>query len=216
MKNAFPTIAIASVERVLNRNSPPSVSDRFWSYKICNFVNPNTGKFDQIETEKSAAIPIKFIDEDWFSTLVEAITDTANTIHRKNLKRPADFVIFPSTGPLFSYMQKFACGMFKESQEIEEQQKRKKFVDADYKGTLYNKFNVHISNKLSQDKILVGLISIDPFVYNIIPPTSTAHTGPSIPNVNVAISNDPNHFVNEVSYWGYINILDLPTEQDNK
>lgn len=189
MKSAIPTVSIASVKRVLERQQAPTISEKYWTYNDAG--------------------------EEHFQSLLTTLIDMANDIHRKSLRGPADFFIVPDKKiieSLFTESQFFVPRRgFPEIDPVKEIVK-KDFVDAKHIGTLLNRFGIYESRSLPVDKILVGRFG-EGIKYTFALPGPTGMPQISSVSVDIATESDTLYYKGEVAYWGFVKIAGLPEEK---
>lgn len=207
MKLRSPSVSIASIERVLNRKTAPTNTDRFWSIKPGHYVDKYTGK---IALQKKDS---KESDAEWQEHLVDHIIDVSNDIHRKSLHGPANFIALPKNGPLLNVIKNANVGSLFMKYEQVMSQKNRKFVDAECIGMFNNRFLVFQTDKLPNNQILMGKFGDG--LYFKQQPSTIQGTGTAtvvIPNFQVLIAHpdvDRTYMKNEVSHWGFIKVLDI-------
>ncbi len=127
----------------------------YWSRAPGKIVNKYTGA-EALQTSSIAPGPMAFVNiQEWYQTLIETISDVANTIYKKTLRGSANFLV---TSPdvctilehLVSYKPAYrldADGQVRDSMT----------VGAEAVGTLNNRYTVYKDPYFPANKILVGL-----------------------------------------------------------
>lgn len=178
-----------TVKSVLERQEPPTTSTLFWSRLPGKFVDRLTGQETKI---LSIQDPIE-----WAQGLLTVVQDQANTIHRKTLHSPANFIITNGFGfVLLESLVTYRPLLFGEpNSDIGVE-----FDDAIQMGSLNGRFAVFKSQSIPEDKMLLGLAGhgVD---------FRMSNTNPM--DIEVVKTDNPYHQVGQVAYWAYVQILDM-------
>lgn len=127
----------------------------YWSRAPGKIVNKLTGA-EALQSSTLSPGPMAFVNiQEWYQTLIETVSDVANTIYKKTLRGSANFLV---TSPdvctilehLVSYKPAYrldADGQVRDSMT----------VGAEAVGTLNNRYTVYKDPYFPANKILVGL-----------------------------------------------------------
>ena len=126
----------------------------YWSRAPGKFVNKVTG--NPIALTNSLSIGPSFTGtvQDWYQTLIETITDVANTIHRKTLRGAANFIV---TGPdVCTILESAVTYKPKYTLDSEGQVGNPMTLGAEAVGTVSNRFTVYKDPYFPRNRILIG------------------------------------------------------------
>ena len=127
----------------------------YWSRAPGKIVNKYTGA-EALQSSAFAPGPQAFVNiQEWYQTLVETVTDVANTIHKKTLRGSGNFVVTsPDVCTIFEHMV-----AYKPSYRLDSdgQVRDSMTVGAESVGTLNNRYTVYKDPYFPANKILVGL-----------------------------------------------------------
>lgn len=127
----------------------------YWSRAPGKLVNKVTGQ-EVNQTSTLAPGPMAFVNiQEWYQTLMETISDVANTIHKKTLRGSANFIVTSTDvctilEHMVSYKPSYrldADGQVRDSMTI----------GAEAVGTLNNRYTVFKDPYFPANKVLVGL-----------------------------------------------------------
>lgn len=130
-------------------------SNLFWSRAPGKIVNKFTGQ-ESLHNNVLSPGPQFFGNvREWYETLMETITDCANTIHKKTLRGSGNFIV---TSPDVATMLEHLVA-YKPAYKIDSdgQVKDSMTIGAEAVGTLNNRYVVYKDPYFPSNKILVGL-----------------------------------------------------------
>jgi hypothetical protein len=131
-----------------------SGANHFWSRAPGKFVNKVTGEAVRRATSLDPGPNFAGTVREWYETLVEAIVDVANVIHRKTLRGSANFIV---TGPdVCTILESSVLYKPKFSIDKDGQVGAPFTIGAESVGTLTNRFTVYKDPYFPRNKILVG------------------------------------------------------------
>ena len=127
----------------------------YWSRAPGKIVNKYTGQ-EALQSSAFAPGPQAFVNiQEWYQTLVETVTDAANTIHRKTLRGSGNFVVTsPDVCTIFEHMVAYKPAYRLDG---DGQVRDSMTIGAESVGTLNNRYTVYKDPYFPQNKILVGL-----------------------------------------------------------
>ena len=127
----------------------------YWSRAPGKIVNKYTGQ-EALQSGAFAPGPQAFVNiQEWYQTLVETVTDAANTIHRKTLRGSGNFVVTsPDVCTIFEHMVAYKPAYRLDG---DGQVRDSMTIGAESVGTLNNRYTVYKDPYFPQNKILVGL-----------------------------------------------------------
>lgn len=127
----------------------------YWSRAPGKIVNKSTGA-EALQSSTLAPGPMAFVNvQDWYQTLIETITDVANTIHRKTLRGSANFVVTsPDVATILEHLVSYKPAYRLDS---DGQVRDSMTVGAESVGTLNNRYTVYKDPYFPSNKILIGL-----------------------------------------------------------
>jgi hypothetical protein len=132
-----------------------TAANLFWSRAPGRIVNKITGQ-EALHNNVLAPGPQFFGNvREWYETLMETITDAANTIHRKTLRGSGNFIITsPDVATIFEHLVAYKPAYKVDS---DGQVKESMTIGAEAIGTLNNRYVVYKDPYFPQNKILLGL-----------------------------------------------------------
>lgn len=132
-----------------------NAANLFWSRAPGKIVNKRTGA-EALQSSTLSPGPMAFTNiQDWYQTLLETITDAANTIHKKTLRGSGNFIVTsPDVCTILEHLvsYKMAYKVDTDGQVRDSMQ-----VGAEATGTLNNRYTVYKDPYFPSNKILVGL-----------------------------------------------------------
>lgn len=127
----------------------------YWSRAPGKIVNKYTGA-EALQSSTLAPGPMAFVNiQEWYQTLLETITDAANTIHKKTLRGSGNFVVTsPDVCTIFEHLV-----AYKPSYRVDAdgQVRDNMVIGAEAVGTLNNRYTVYKDPYFPSNKILIGL-----------------------------------------------------------
>jgi len=132
-----------------------SAANLYWSRAPGRIVNKQTGA-EALHNNVLAPGPQFFGNvREWYETLMETITDAANTIHRKTLRGSGNFIITsPDVATIFEHLVAYKPAYKVDS---DGQVKESMTIGAEAIGTLNNRYVVYKDPYFPTNKILLGL-----------------------------------------------------------
>lgn len=132
-----------------------NAANLYWSRAPGKLVNKNTGA-EVLQSSVLAPGPMVFANvQDWYQTLLETITDAANTIHKKTLRGSGNFIVTsPSVCTILEHLH-----TFKSSYKIDSdgQVSDGMTIGAESAGTLNNRYTVYKDPYFPDNRMLIGL-----------------------------------------------------------
>lgn len=126
----------------------------YWSRAPGKFVNKVTGVAQTLASSLSIGPQFTGTVREWYETLIETITDVANTIHRKTLRGSANFIV---TSPdVCTILENSVLYKSKFTIDGEGQVGSPFTIGAESIGTISNRFTVYKDPYFPRNKILVG------------------------------------------------------------
>lgn len=128
----------------------------YWSRAPGKFVNKVTGA-EALQSGNLAPGPQMFArsPSDWYQTLLETITDVANTIHKKTLRGSGNFVVTsPDVCTMLEHLVAYKPSM---SVDSDGQVAAGMGVGAEVVGQLQSRYTVYKDPYFPTNKVLVGL-----------------------------------------------------------
>ena len=126
----------------------------YWSRTPGQFVDKTNGRLQSLASSLSVGPSFTGNVQDWYQTLVETISDVANTIHRKTLRGSANFIV---TSPdVCTILEHSVAYKPKLSLDGDGQVATPFVMGAEQIGTLSNRYTVYKDPYFSRNKILVG------------------------------------------------------------
>lgn len=127
----------------------------FWSRAPGKLVNKLTGQ----EVNQSSTLapgPMAFVNiQEWYQTLMETISDVANTIHKKTLRGSANFIV--TSTDICTILEHMVAYKASYRLDSDGQVRDAMTVGAEAVGTLNNRYTVFKDPYFPTNKILVGL-----------------------------------------------------------
>jgi hypothetical protein len=132
-----------------------SAANLFWSRAPGRIVNKTTGQ-EALHNNVLSPGPQFFGNvQEWYQTLLETITDAANTIHKKTLRGSGNFVVTsPDVATILEHLVAYKPAYKVDS---DGQVKDSMTIGAEAIGTLNNRFVVYKDPYFPANKILIGL-----------------------------------------------------------
>lgn len=132
-----------------------NAANLFWSRAPGKIVNKATGA-EAMMTNSLSPGPMVFANvQEWYQTLLETITDVANTIHKKTLRGSGNFIVTsPDVATIFEHMTTYRSSY---KMDGDGQVKDSMTLGAEPVGTLNNRYTVYKDPYFPANKILVGL-----------------------------------------------------------
>jgi hypothetical protein len=132
-----------------------NAANLFWSRAPGKIVNKVTGQEATMSSTLSPG-PMAFVNvQEWYQTLLETITDVANSIHKKTLRGSGNFIV--TSTDISTILEHLVA--YKASYKVDGdgQVKDSMTVGAEAVGTLNNRYVVYKDPYFPANKILVGL-----------------------------------------------------------
>ena len=132
-----------------------NAANLYWSRAPGKIVNKFTGA-EALQSSTFSPGPQVFANvQEWYQTLVETITDVANTIHKKTLRGSGNFIV---TSPEVSTILEHLVA-YKPAYKVDSdgQVQDNMSIGAEAIGTLNNRYTVYKDPYFPSNKILVGL-----------------------------------------------------------
>ena len=127
----------------------------FWSRAPGKLVNKFTGNEATMNSTLSPG-PMAFVNiQEWYQTLLETITDVANSIHRKTLRGSGNFIVTsPDVATILEHLV-----AYKPSYNVDGdgQVQDNMTVGAEAVGSLNNRYTVYKDPYFPSNKLLIGL-----------------------------------------------------------
>lgn len=127
----------------------------YWSRAPGKLVNKFTGQ-EALQSSTLSPGPMAFVNiQEWYQTLLETITDAANTIHRKTLRGSGNFIVTsPDVCTILEHLV-----AYKPSYRVDAdgQVRDNMVIGAEAVGTLNNRYTVYKDPYFPSNKVLVGL-----------------------------------------------------------
>lgn len=127
----------------------------YWSRAPGKLVNKVTGA-EALQSTNLAPGPMAFVNvQEWYQTLIETISDVANTIYKKTLRGSANFLVTsPDVCTILEHLVSYKPAYRLDS---DGQVRDSMTVGAESVGTLNNRYTVYKDPYFPSNKILVGL-----------------------------------------------------------
>jgi len=127
----------------------------YWSRAPGKIVNKVTGA-EALQSSNLSAGPMAFTNvQEWYQTLIETISDVANTIYKKTLRGSANFLVTsPDVCTILEHLVTYKPAYRLDS---DGQVRDSMTVGAEAVGTLNNRYTVYKDPYFPANKILVGL-----------------------------------------------------------
>jgi len=132
-----------------------TAANLYWSRAPGKMVNKYTGSESQHSNVLSPG-PTAYVNiQEWYQTLLETITDAANTIYKKTLRGSGNFVVTsPAVCTILEHLTTYKA-QFKI--DGDGQVSNTMAIGAESVGTLNNRYTVYKDPYFPENKILVGL-----------------------------------------------------------
>jgi hypothetical protein len=132
-----------------------NAANLYWSRAPGKIVNKVTGAEALMASSLSPG-PMVFANvQEWYQTLLETITDVANTIHKKTLRGSGNFIVTsPDVATIFEHMTAYRAAY---KLDGDGQVKDSMTLGAEPIGTLNNRYTVYKDPYFPANKVLVGL-----------------------------------------------------------
>lgn len=132
-----------------------NAANYFWSRAPGKIVNKSTGA-EALQSSTLAPGPMAFVNvQEWYQTLLETITDAANTIHKKTLRGSANFIVTsPDVCTILEHLTAYKMAYRVDS---DGQVRDSMTIGAEAVGNLNNRYTVYKDPYFPQNKILLGL-----------------------------------------------------------
>lgn len=132
-----------------------NAANLFWSRAPGKIVNKRTGA-EALQSSTLSPGPMAFTNiQDWYQTLLETITDAANTIHKKTLRGSGNFIVTsPDVCTILEHLVSYKMAY---KVDTDGQVRDSMTVGAEATGTLNNRYTVYKDPYFPSNKILVGL-----------------------------------------------------------
>lgn len=132
-----------------------NAANYFWSRAPGRIVNKYTGA-EALQSSTLAPGPMAFVNiQEWYQTLLETITDAANTIHKKTLRGSANFIVTsPDVCTILEHLTAYKMAYKVDS---DGQVRDSMTIGAEAVGNLNNRYTVYKDPYFPQNKILLGL-----------------------------------------------------------
>lgn len=127
----------------------------YWSRAPGKIVNKNTGA-EVLQSSTLSPGPMAFVNiQEWYQTLLETITDAANTIHKKTLRGSGNFIVTsPDVCTILEHLVAYKASY---RVDADGQVRDNMVVGAEAVGSLNNRYTVYKDPYFPANKILVGL-----------------------------------------------------------
>lgn len=127
----------------------------FWSRAPGKIVNKVSGA-EALQSSTLAPGPMAFVNvQEWYQTLIETISDAANTIYKKTLRGSANFVVTsPDVCTILEHLVSYKPAYRLDS---DGQVRDSMTIGAEAVGTLNNRYTVYKDPYFPSNKILLGL-----------------------------------------------------------
>jgi len=127
----------------------------YWSRAPGKIVNKLTGA-EALQSSNLSPGPMAFVNiQEWYQTLIETVSDVANTIYKKTLRGSANFLVTsPDVCTILEHLVSYKPAYRLDS---DGQVRDSMTVGAEAVGTLNNRYTVYKDPYFPANKILVGL-----------------------------------------------------------
>lgn len=127
----------------------------YWSRAPGKLVNKFTGA-EALQSSTLSPGPMLFGDaQQWYQTLLETITDAANTIHKKTLRGSGNFIVTsPDVCTMLEHVNSYRASY---RVDADGQVRDNMVVGAEAVGNLNNRYTVYKDPYFPANKILIGL-----------------------------------------------------------
>lgn len=135
--------------------SQATAANYYWSRAIGKMVNKYTGA-EALHTNVLSPGPTAYVNaQEWYQTLLETITDAANTIYKKTLRGSGNFIVTsPSVCTMFEHLNTYKASFKIDS---DGQVSNNMAIGAEAVGNLNNRYVVYKDPYFPENKILIGL-----------------------------------------------------------
>jgi len=132
-----------------------NAANLYWSRAPGKIVNKYTGA-ESLQSSALSPGPMVFANvQEWYQTLLETITDVANTIHKKTLRGSGNFIVTsPDVCTILEHLVAYKP-MYK--LDADGQAQDNMVIGAEAVGTLNNRYTVYKDPYFPANKILIGL-----------------------------------------------------------
>lgn len=132
-----------------------TAANLYWSRAPGKMVNKNTGA-EALHANTLSPGPTAYVNiQEWYQTLLETITDAANTIYRKTLRGRGNFLVTsPDVCTILEHLNAYKASFKIDS---DGQVSNSMTIGAEAVGTLNNRYQVYCDPYFPRNKILVGL-----------------------------------------------------------
>lgn len=132
-----------------------NAANLYWSRAPGKIVNKVTGA-EALQSSALSPGPMAYVNiQDWYQTLLETITDAANTISKKTLRGSANFIVTsPDVCTILEHLTTYK-GAYKIDTDGQVQDSMT--IGAESVGTLNNRYTVYKDPYFPANRILVGL-----------------------------------------------------------
>jgi hypothetical protein len=132
-----------------------NAANLYWSRAPGKIVNKYTGT-EALQSSTLAPGPMAFTNvQEWYQTLLETVTDVANTIHRKTLRGSGNFIVTsPDVCTILEHLVAYRPSY---KLDADGQVQDNMTVGAEAVGTLNNRYTVYKDPYFPNNKILIGL-----------------------------------------------------------
>ena len=132
-----------------------AAANLYWSRAPGRIVNKYTGQ-EALHNNVLSPGPQFFGNvREWYETLMETITDVANTIHKKTLRGSGNFIVTsPDVATILEHLTAYKVGY---KIDADGQVKDSMSIGAEAIGTLNNRYVVYKDPYFPANKILIGL-----------------------------------------------------------
>ncbi|MFA6049806.1 MAG: hypothetical protein WC761_01295 [Candidatus Paceibacterota bacterium] len=127
----------------------------YWSRAPGKIVNKYTGA-EALQSSTLAPGPMAFVNvQEWYQTLIETVSDAANTIYKKTLRGSANFLVTsPDVCTILEHLVSYKPAYRLDS---DGQVRDSMTIGAESVGTLNNRYTVYKDPYFPSNKILLGL-----------------------------------------------------------
>lgn len=132
-----------------------NAANLYWSRAPGKIVNKYTGA-EALQSSALAPGPQAYVNiQDWYQTLLETITDAANTIHKKTLRGSGNFIVTsPDVCTILEHLQTYKSAY---KIDTDGQVSDSMTLGAESVGTLNNRYTVYKDPYFPANRILLGL-----------------------------------------------------------
>lgn len=132
-----------------------NAANLYWSRAPGKIVNKYTGA-EALQSSALAPGPQAYVNiQDWYQTLLETVTDAANTIHKKTLRGSGNFIVTsPDVCTILEHLQTYKSAY---KIDTDGQVSDSMTLGAESVGTLNNRYTVYKDPYFPANRILLGL-----------------------------------------------------------